>query len=69
MRRYGISDKRPDGVPERTERCVAEVFSLYRNYAGAQCSRYRGMGPDGLYCRQHATMIEKGIMVWTPEDK
>ena len=32
------------------KRCVT---SIYTGYCIHQCSRKRGYGPDGLYCKQH----------------
>jgi len=39
------------GWPEDPARCVAKV---YGGWYSLQCSRKRGLGPDGLYCWQHA---------------
>jgi len=43
----------PKGTPEDPTRCIAEV----RDFTGwhyLQCSRKRGYGPNGLFCKQHA---------------
>ena len=43
----------PKGISEDETRCVESV----RDFTGwhyFQCSRKRGYGPDGLYCKQHA---------------
>lgn len=52
-RRYGKWAGNEKGTPEDTARCIAEVwpekFPISR-----QCSRKRGHGPDGLYCKAHA---------------
>ena len=56
-RRYNIWGGNPNGYPENILKCVTEVgdrFHLYR-----QCSRKRGYGPDGLYCKQHAKLAAK----------
>ncbi|KKN04963.1 hypothetical protein LCGC14_1091970 [marine sediment metagenome] len=37
--------------------CVAEISE--GNVYAHQCSRKRGHGPDGLYCKQHAKMEEE----------
>jgi hypothetical protein len=52
MRRYGRWGGNPKGTPEDKERCIVSVFSEGR-YIPSQCSRKRGYGPNGLYCRQH----------------
>jgi hypothetical protein len=46
--------------PYRGGRCSAPI--PYRAISAKtrwQCSRRNGHGPGGLYCRQHARMIEK----------
>ncbi len=50
MRKYGSYH-----VPEDPTRCVEEVFSHYKSLH--QCTRKRGHGPGGWYCRQHAKSI------------
>ncbi|KKM17427.1 hypothetical protein LCGC14_1675820 [marine sediment metagenome] len=51
-------------------KCMYEVFRLmsWANvqgprppnvYVGSQCSRKQGHGEDGLYCKQHAKMMEQ----------
>ena len=47
---YGQWAGEPKGVKEDPTRCVEEVWSWYSR----QCSRKRGYGKDGLYCKQHA---------------
>jgi len=42
----------------RAEKCAWE---LYTDYGQQQCSRAPGHGPDGLYCRQHARMVERHV--------
>lgn len=66
MRRYGRWAGNPKGVPENTEKCAANIWIDMRSF---QCDRKRGFGPNGLYCKQHAKMIEAGKEVWTPEDE
>ena len=41
------------GSPEDPERCVTAVWpaGMWHDH---QCTRKRGHGPDGLYCKQHA---------------
>ena len=55
-RRYGVWAGRPKGRPENRYHCIKEIG---RGCYGYQCTRKRGLGPDGLYCLQHAKMIEK----------
>lgn len=40
------------GTKEDKARCVASVFG---NWHSSQCSRPRGHGEAGEYCKQHAT--------------
>lgn len=43
---------------EDPTRCVEEVFTNafggWSRFHAFQCSRKRGFGKDGLYCKQHA---------------
>lgn len=50
---YGAWAGRPQGVPEDVTRCVESVFAD-RDWIPHQCTRKRGHGPEGLYCKQHA---------------
>lgn len=50
-RTYGQWAGNPKGKREDKTRCIVEVWD---NYIGHQCSRKRGYGIDGLYCKQHA---------------
>lgn len=43
------------GRLEVATRCIQHVWGKYRD---RQCSRERGHGPDGLYCKQHAKKLE-----------
>ncbi len=64
MRRYGHQD-----FPENTNDCVANVHNDY-GVDFHQCCRRRGHGPDGLYCKQHAKMIERNPnSVCVPRDR
>lgn len=58
-RRYGEWAGRPNGVPENKENCVECVYPKTGFPICAQCSRKRGHGPDGLYCKQHAKRAER----------
>lgn len=54
-RRYGRWGGNPDGHPEDPARCIEEVWpSNARGWVPRQCTRKRGHGLDGLYCKQHA---------------
>ncbi len=52
-RRYGEWAGRPHGEPEDKARCIVQVPNPPA-WAGAQCSRKRGYGPDREFCKQHA---------------
>ena len=52
---YGQWAGNPKGYPERTEDCVYEVWDRF-SWGGRQCTRKRGFGIEGLYCKQHAKM-------------
>lgn len=54
MRSFGKWAGDLEGRPEDTTRCIEEVG--WRDYwpVGRQCSRKRGYGPEGAYCKQHA---------------
>ena len=58
IRRYDCWTGNPKGTREDKARCVATV-SDSTGWHSIQCSRKRGFGPDGEYCRQHAKRIEK----------
>jgi hypothetical protein len=53
-RRYGVWGGCPMGQAEDPTRCTEEVWSRENTWYPHQCSRKRGHGPDGLYCKQHA---------------
>lgn len=63
-RTYGQWAGNPKGTSEDSNRCVQSVISAWDQscgYFSQQCSRKRGHGPDGEYCKQHAKMIaERG---------
>ena len=50
QRRYGNFPT----VPENPTCCVEELGRINKDWGTYQCSRKRGHGPDGLYCKQHA---------------
>lgn len=53
MRHYGRWAGEPKGHPEDKERCVAQV-QHWPHHIRNQCSRRRGHGILGLFCKQHA---------------
>lgn len=53
-RRYNCWAGKPQGVEEDVKYCVYEVHEGGRGGMFHQCSRKRGFGPDGLYCKQHS---------------
>jgi len=65
MRRYGKWAGEPDGRPEDSQRCVAEVVE---DFIVRQCRHKRGYGPDGLFCKQHAKQLASGIKLHVPEE-
>ena len=40
-------------IPEDTTRCIVDVWKP-GSWHGHQCSRKRGYGRKGLFCKQHA---------------
>lgn len=46
MRYYGRNE-----YAEDVTRCA---YSIYLEFDSSQCTRPRGHGPDGLFCKQHA---------------
>ena len=55
---YGRWGGNPDGTPEDTNRCIAEVRPT-NGWISSQCARKRGYGSDGLYCKQHDPSVAK----------
>ncbi len=55
VRVYGAWAGNTRGVDESPERCIASV-TAYPSWQDGQCSRKRGHGPDGDYCKQHGKM-------------
>jgi len=55
-RRYGAWAGNPKGQPEDPEKCIVEVYD--QGLIPRQCSRKRGYGENGLYCKQHAKRLE-----------
>jgi len=60
---YGVRS----GARENPTWCIVQVDS--RTYGLGQCTRRRGHGPDGLYCKRHARMLEQGKRLTVPKDE
>lgn len=45
----------PDGTRYRSKYCA---YGVWRNWMNSQCSRKPNYGPDNLYCKQHAKIVE-----------
>ncbi len=54
LRRYDKSALNPRGKREDVIRCIEEVSEPPSYWHSHQCTRKRGHGKDGLYCKQHA---------------
>ena len=68
MRLYTIGHLvHPEGIPENPHLCIAEVN--YHGISTHQCTRSRGYGPKGEYCKQHAKMLEEGQRVYVGKKK
>lgn len=57
-RRYGVWAGDPVGRKEDRERCAEQVPNP-PSWSGAQCSRKRGHGPGGEFCKHHARKLEE----------
>ena len=57
FRYYGTWAGNPNGIKEDTSRCIYEVWESGRSFISHQCSRKRGYGIDGVFCKQHAKLI------------
>lgn len=69
QRIYGAWTGDPEGRPEDPTRCIEKVWPpMWDGGPPYQCQRKRGYGPDGLYCKQHAKKIKKGVG-WEIKDK
>jgi hypothetical protein len=56
-RRYGVWAGDPAGRAEDTTRCIEKVQDpVSRQFY--QCSRRRGYGPNGEFCKQHGKKAE-----------
>lgn len=58
---YGVWTGNPKGISEDETKCIKEVWPRGRadGWFPWQCQRKRGYGFEGLYCKQHARMIEE----------
>ena len=56
---YGNWAGNPKGRPYQPERCAYECFPIERDAMHHQCTRKRGHGKDGLFCSQHARLLER----------
>ncbi len=54
--KYGEWAGWPRGMAYNPACCAYEIWEDMHSF---QCSRKNGHGPDGLYCKQHAKMIER----------
>lgn len=57
--RYGVRASRPVGTPYTSERCAMPTWEQSRWPIEYQCKRKPGHGPGQLYCKQHATIVER----------
>lgn len=53
--KYNCWGGNPKGWAYRPEDCAYEVMNGWHSY---QCCRKKGHGPEGLYCKQHAKIVE-----------
>ena len=56
--RYGYTDTRFEGIPYDARHCAYRIYKHPSPMMSHQCSRRPGHGPDALYCKQHARMVE-----------
>lgn len=68
-RRYGRRAGCNEGRLENPNCCVVAVRTGRHTFISSQCSRRRGFGPDGLYCRVHAKALERGNHLEVPTDE
>lgn len=50
---YGAWAGNPKGTPENTTQCIEEVMEKGRGIGFYQCTKKRGHGEGGLYCKVH----------------
>lgn len=56
--RYRVWGGEPKGRPYKPGQCAWEVHESGRGCLFYQCLRKPGHGPDALYCKQHARMVQ-----------
>lgn len=56
-RRYGCWAGRPNGRGEDVMCCIEQIHRKHTTILG-QCSKKRGFGPNGEFCKQHARFYE-----------
>jgi hypothetical protein len=56
---YGAWTGFPKGHAPDYSRCCVEIWSSERWSRASQCSKKRGHGPDGAYCKQHDPAVAK----------
>jgi hypothetical protein len=59
---YNKDGMNPKGDPEDPARCIEEVLN-WNKWHMIQCSRKRGYGPNGEYCKQHAKMLQRRMPI------
>lgn len=64
LRTYGRWAGNPKGNLEDVTRCIESVTRNERGAIAGQCGFKRGHGPDGLYCKQHATKYQTADLTW-----
>lgn len=58
LKRYSEWAGNQKGFPYDNNRCAKEVSRGGRSVLLTQCSRRRGFGRDGLFCKQHKDTTE-----------
>lgn len=58
LRIYGRWAGNRSGIPEDPKRCIHSVWDRH-SPGGHQCTKPRGHGPDGLYCKVHDPAAKK----------
>ena len=59
IHRYGEWAGNPKGTKYNPKHCAYEVWPIDRGMIPHQCRRNNGHGPNGLFCWQHASTLEK----------
>ena len=54
QKRYGAWAGYPQGSAPVPGRCAKEVW---HGFHASQCTRKRGHGPEGAFCKQHAKKV------------